>query len=105
MGRNRKKQTGILFLLALGLLAGCSARGTLDIDDYKTTNLLFGPDRSTLLATQIGRSLWPATEGRYESIQDTIFVEYYRDYQGDAFLERSNPRRVFRSYRVGTQHR
>lgn len=69
------------------------------------SNLLFGGDGRAVLATQIGRSAWPATHGWYEGPTDTLFLEDYRDYQGDASLERSNPRRVFRSYRIGTQHR
>jgi hypothetical protein len=105
MSRRSIRNAGVLLLLAIGLMTGCSSHTPRDIEGPETANLLFGSDRSTTLATGIGRSQWPATYGAVESVQDTIFIEYYRDQQGHAFLERNNPRRVFRSYRVGSQHR
>ncbi len=68
--------------------------------------MLFGGDSTTNLATRLGRSPWPATFGQVTGAEDTHFVEYYRDYfGGNADLERSNPQRQFRSYRVGSKHR
>lgn len=60
---------------------------------------------SPYVATGFGRREWPATLGRLESVEETLFVEYYRDYQGSATLERSNPHQWFRSYRIGSQIR
>ncbi len=105
MLRDRCRQASFLLLLVIGLTSGCSARTPNKLEGREETNLLFGYDRSAILATQIGRSSWPSTTGRVESIQDTLFIEYYRDHQGHAFLDSNNPRRVFRSYRIGTQHR
>jgi hypothetical protein len=95
----------ILTVLASGLIAGCSAKATHDIDGPRSPNLLFSNDRSALVATQIGRSEWPATLGNVESTQETVFLEYYYDYQGHESLERNNPQRFFRSYRIGMQAR
>lgn len=95
-----------LAVVLIGLTAGCSARVPHDFVKLKASSrLLFAPDRSTALATQIGRSDWPATFAGFEGPEDTIYLEYYRDNQGSASLERSNPQRLFRSYRIGTQHR
>ncbi len=103
----RSGRTGIiLVLLAIGLTSGCSAARPHDIDGLSQGNLLFsGDDGADLLATRIGRSDWPATFGRTEGAERTVFIEFYRDFQGHNFLERNNPRRVFRSYRVGSQSR
>ncbi len=106
MGRGMCRNAGVLILATIGLTTGCSAgapRHT--IDQPKTASLLFANDRSGPLATMIGRSDWPATFGRFEGPEDTVFLDYYRDYQGSAALETSTPRRVFRSYRIGTSHR
>ncbi|MFH1417439.1 MAG: hypothetical protein ABII12_04030 [Planctomycetota bacterium] len=105
MLRGRCREASFLLLLAIGLTSGCSAHTPNKLEGPGETNLLFGCDRSAILATQIGRSDWPATPGRVEGIQHTLFMEYYRDHQGHSFLESNNPRRVFRSYRIGTQHR
>ncbi len=96
----------IPFLLAIGLTAGCAAtKPPHDIERPARSALLFPSDHSLSLATEIGRSEWPATYGNVESTQETVFLEYYRDYQGHESLERNNPRRLFRSYRVGFQQR
>ena len=105
MRRGSRRTIGVLLLAATGLTAACSAGAPRDIDGPKTASLLFSGDRSAQLATQIGRSEWPATYGRFEGPEDTVYLEYYRDAQGSESEERSNPRRLFRSYRIGTQHR
>jgi hypothetical protein len=48
---------------------------------------------------------WPATDGRIEDPEDTVYVEHYRDFQANQVQERSNPQRLFTSYRVGSQYR
>lgn len=105
MGRARHWILGILLLAAAGLMAGCSAGAARARVSPLKASVLFGSERSALMATQIGRSDWPATFGQIEGPEDTVYLEYYRDTQGYAFEERSNPRRSFRSYRVGTRHR
>ncbi|MBN1425587.1 hypothetical protein JXA88_13615 [Candidatus Fermentibacteria bacterium] len=105
MWRAACRRIGILCLAAIGLSSGCSVGTPRDIEIPATADLLLGHDRSAALATRIGRSDWPATYGPLEGPEDTIYVEYYRDYQGNGYAERSNPRRLFRSYRIGTQHR
>ena len=52
-----------------------------------------------------GRSDWPATDGRIEGPEDTVYVEYYRDFQANRVQERSNPQRLFTSYSLGGQYR
>ena len=96
---------GVLILAGLGVTAGCSVGGPRGLAATRKTNLLFGSERATVLATQLGRSDWPATYGVVEGPEDTIYLDYYRDYQGHSSNERDNPRRLFRSYRIGTQHR
>lgn len=104
----------VLFLLLIGLVQGCSARDPHDINDLPnanamsgqpSANAMFAPDRSGALATQFGRSQWPATFGAYESSQETVFQEFYYDFQSDAELEQFYPYRTFSSYRTGTQQR
>lgn len=66
------------------------------------SNLLMGREPSARLATQIGRSDWPATVGRFESPQQSVYVEYYLDIQSNAQSEVFYPYRQFQSYTVGT---
>ena len=101
----RSRTMTILFALVIAAMAGCSAKEPGNVGVRKTPSLLFGSERSTVLATEIGRNEWPTTDGPVESLEDTIYVEYYRDYTGPDFAERSNPHRQFRSYRVGAQVR
>jgi hypothetical protein len=76
-----------------------------DINDPPKATALFAANRSTNLATQFGRGDWPATDGAIESPQETVFYEYYRDFQSDAASERFYPYRTFTSVRVGAQQR
>lgn len=101
----RSRTIKILFALVIVAMVGCSAKAPGNVGIRKTPSLLFGSDQSTAFATDIGRNEWPTTDGPVESLEDTIYVEYYRDYTGPDFAERSNPHRQFRSYRVGTQLR
>lgn len=71
----------------------------------RRASLLLGREASAQLSTRIGRSQWPATSGRIEGPEETIFLEYYRDFQGNAANERNNPYRQFQSYRIGATQR
>ncbi len=95
---------GLSLLGGSGLATGCSAGSYETRDDIgvrMTPGLLFGSGRSADLATRIGRSDWPSTDGPIASIEQTTFIERYIDIQGSAGHEGSYPRRTFRSYRVG----
>ncbi len=106
MSRGKTYTAAVLLMLAIGLTAGCSAKKLPDATERPmSSSLLFSYGPSANLATQIGRSEWPAVPGRIQGPERTIYIEYYRDSQGDAYLERVNPRSTFRSYRVGTQYR
>jgi hypothetical protein len=90
----------------LGLaISGCSQTPYPLADSPRTASLLFARDGTGTLSTQIGRSPWPATTNGVESVQESVFVEYYRDYFGHEFNERNTPQRQFRSYRIGTTQR
>lgn len=100
-----------LGLMSLALLAsmvvgaGCSEPEPLTVRPV-TRGLLFGSERSAPMATWIGRSNWPSTDGQMQSPQDTVFVEYYRDFfGGNLYSEQNNPRRQFTSYRIGTMQK
>jgi hypothetical protein len=95
----------ITFLLLTGLIQGCSGHQTHGISDLPRSNALFAADRSSSLATQFGRSAWPATDGAIESPQETVFQEFYYDFQSDSELERFYPYRTFTSYRTGVTQR
>lgn len=105
MSRGIRHRAVVPFLLGIALISGCSAGKARETYDPPRSSLLFAADRSDALAAQIGRSDWPATYGNIESPQETIFLEYYRDYQGHESLERNNPQRTFTSYRLGFQQR
>jgi hypothetical protein len=104
----------VLGLMLIGLIQGCSQQEPRGINDLPRMNAvadmprasaLFAQDRSATLATQLGRSAWPATNGAYESPQETVFQEHYYDFQSDAALERFYPYRTFTSFRTGAQQR
>ena len=86
-------------------MTGCARQRIDEPIVLGTSALLFGRAPTAIAATEIGRPPWPATIGRLESVEETTFVEYYRDYQGSASQESYSPRKSFRSYRVGTQLR
>ncbi len=95
--------TSLALLASMVIGAGCAEPEPPPLVAPTTSALLFGRERSAPLATQMGRSNWPSTEGAFESPQDTYFVEYYRDtFGGNLFNEQNYPRRQFTSYRVGT---
>ncbi len=90
---------GLLLTTGVLLAAGCAR-------DYGpvvlgSSALLFAKTPTPIVATAIGRRPWPATFGAVESVEETVFVEYYRDYTGNAFAERNSPQASFRSYRTG----
>jgi hypothetical protein len=86
-------------------ISGCSQTPNPLACSPKVASLLFARDGTGTLSTQIGRSPWPATINGVESVQETVFVEYYRDYFGHENNERNSPQRQFRSYRIGTTQR
>lgn len=63
--------------------------------------MLFDRAPVFIASTEIGRESWPATFGSYETIEETTFVEYYHDHQGNASQEAFTPHRNFRAYRTG----
>jgi hypothetical protein len=104
----------LILLAAAGLAGGCASSNSRCCEKAYTCDdryavaptLLFGKHPSAAFATQIGREPWPATVGRFESIEDTVYLEYYRDYfGGNSWSDYNNPQRQFRSYRVGAQQR
>jgi len=97
--------TGILFLTAVAWSTGCSDAGPRGLDEPRTSSLMFTADESALLATQIWRGDWPFAEGRIQAAEDTYYVEQYRDYFGYGHSQNYSPQRLFRSYRIGSQHR
>jgi hypothetical protein len=112
MGRRLRQYVCILAISAVTwAVVGCASEHCLcdqrDNSSYAVTpTLLFGKEPSAAFATRIGRQPWPATAGSVESVQDTIFLEYYRDYfGGNYWSDYNNPQRQFRSYRVGNQQR
>jgi len=99
-------------LIAIGLLgaacwgaAGCSQDGGMRTSGPRRASLLLGREPSAGWATQIARSDWPSTNGRYEAPEQVLYFEYYRDFQGSFENERNNPYRQFTSYRVGAAQR
>lgn len=108
MSRRIGLELSVLILMAVaGALGGCSASSSNCCDTYAAApTLLFGKEPSAAFATRIGREPWPATAGRVESVEDTIYLEYYRDYfGGNSWSDYNNPQRQFRSYRIGAQQR
>ena len=104
----------LVLLAAAGLTGGCASSNSHCCDDdyiregryAAAPTLLFGKHPSAAFATQIGREPWPATFGSVESIEDTVYLEYYRDYfGGNSWSDYNNPQRQFRSYRVGAKQR
>ena len=71
----------------------------------RRSSLLLGPEATARWSTQWGRSEWPATSGRFEAPEQTIYVEYYRDFQSGVANEQNTPYRQFQSYRIGATQR
>lgn len=67
--------------------------------------MLFDGGRSAYDATRFTRGPWPATTNGYDTVERRDYVEYYRDYQGNALNERNTPYRSFRSFSTGSQLR
>ena len=99
-------------LMAVGLLwgtiwalGGCSEKCPIRTECPVVRNVLLGSERSSSVATQIGRSDWPSTDGRFELPEQTYYVEYYQDFQSSFQNEQNTPYRNFQSYRVGASSR
>jgi hypothetical protein len=102
----KTKQIVVTVLSILPLVVGsCAEERSIRSGGPNRSSLLLGKEASAVWATQFGRAEWPATSGRIESPQDTVYVEYYRDYQGNAQNEQSTPYRQFQSYRIGATQR
>lgn len=82
--------------------AGCATQHRYEPVVIGAPSMLFDRPGALFDSTRFGRNPWPATIGPLQSVEETVFVDYYRDYQGSAFQEDTNPQRRFRSYRVGT---
>jgi hypothetical protein len=106
-------RAAIVLLAAACLMAGCDKgqqsriieRRSAGLPEYRSANLLLGADRTAMLATQIARSDWPATETQVQGPEKTSYVEYYSDFFGPRGYERVYPQRWFQSYRVGSSSR
>lgn len=96
---------GFILCFSFVSVVGCTSTERWEPVEVGTPAMLFDKGASPYAATAFGRNPWPATLGRLESVEETTFVEYYFDFQGNATQERNSPRRWFRSYRVGTQLR
>jgi len=94
----------ILLAITGGLLAGCNAGREPVKYSPPSGAALFGTEASPLALT-IGRSEWPATEGRFRSVEDEVYVQYYRDFQGNAASEQNYPIRQTYAYRLGATRR
>ena len=92
--------------LIASAIIGCQQEEQIEPITLGTPALLFDDPATTAFAsTEFGRAGWPSVQGPLESMEETYFYQYTRDYQGNAFLERNSPVRVFSSVRRGTQLR
>lgn len=85
-------------------LTGCSEHRQVAYE-IGSPALLFGDSHGAFDATRFGRGPWPATTNGYDTVEQRNYVEYYRDYQGNANNERNTPYRSFRSFSTGSQLR
>jgi len=92
---------GIAVLAGLGLGAGCGQQQRGELVVLGSPAMLFDRSPGFFAGTDIGRGPWPATSGGFQSVEETTFVEFYYDRQGNAFQEDFTPRRNFRAYRTG----
>ena len=95
---------GLLTILPL-VAGGCAEDHSMRPGGPRRASLLLGSEATAFWSTHLGRSEWPATSGRIESPEQTIYVEYYRDFQSNAANEINNPYREFQSYRIGATQR
>jgi hypothetical protein len=93
------------FVLISAAAAGCACEERVHPIVVGSPAMLFDSGSTLISSTAIGRGLWPATEGPIESYEEAVFVEYFRDYQGNACQERNSPLTIFRGYRRGAQIR
>jgi len=100
----------ILSLTALaGLLAGCgsSYSNTPAPVVYRAPRsvLMFDRNRPAYNPTEFGRNPWPATTNGYETVERSVTTELYQDNFGNAFNDRSTPRRIIRGFKQSTRLR
>lgn len=92
--------------LFIATLVGCRCEDRMEPITLGSPALLFDdPATAPLASTEIGRNHWPSVTGPLESIEETYYYQYTRDYQGNAFQERNSPTRVFSTVRRGSQLR
>ncbi|MBX3395132.1 MAG: hypothetical protein KF841_07155 [Phycisphaerae bacterium] len=92
--------------LLIATLVGCRCEERWEPVTLGAPALLFDdPMTVPLASTEIGRNQWPSVTGPLESIEETYYYQYTRDYQGNAFQERNAPIRVFSTVRRGSQVR
>lgn len=93
-------------VLIIVTMVGCQKEEQCEPIVLGSPVLLFDdPETSPIASTEFGRSSWPSVEGPLQSIEETYFYQYTRDYQGNAAQERTSPIRIFSSVRRGTQFR
>ena len=101
MSKRNGLMAGLLMALGGVLIAGCAQTRLARNEYVGSRSLLFGSEASAPMATQIGRSEWPATDNGYHTAEDSVFVEYYYDvFGGNQYSERNTPQRYTYSYRV-----
>jgi hypothetical protein len=86
---------------ALVTISGCSENRDMRMGGPPRSNLLMGREPSARYATQFVASDWPATPGRYQAPQESVYVEYYLDIQSNAQSQTYYPYRQFQAYTVG----
>lgn len=96
-------KAGIVLLTLVAV--GCTEHRWVHSWGAPRSSLLLGPEATSRWSTHLARNDWPATNGRYESPEQTIYVEYYRDFQSSFANEQNNPYREFQSYRIGATQR
>ena len=101
MRRITRLMAGMVVLSGLGLATGCGQHQRYEPIVIGSPAMLFDRGPGFIAATDIGRDIWPATIGSLEAIEETTFVEFYHDHQGNAFQEDFTPHRNFRAYRTG----
>ena len=105
MRRITRLIAGIVLVSGLGFSAGCGQYNRGEPIVMGSPAMLFDRGPGFVGATDIGRGSWPSTVGSLESVEETTFVEFYYDRQGNAYQEDFTPYRNFRAYRTGRKTR
>ena len=89
-----------------GLLGGCGSSTSYEpapvVYRAPRSVLMFDRNRPAYNPTEFGRNPWPATTNGYETVERSTSVELFQDNFGNAFNDRSTPRRFIRSFRQRT---